>query len=42
MCDAITELPNTGSTIDPILWGAVIVLVSVVLFVLTKLFDRRR
>ena len=37
----ITELPNTGLDIDPFLWGAVIVLVGVVLFALAKFFERR-
>lgn len=37
----ITELPNTGTDIDPFLWGAVIVLVGVVLFALAKFFERR-
>lgn len=37
----ITELPNTGSGVDPFFWGAVIILVGVVLFAFAKFFERR-
>lgn len=37
----VTELPNTGSSIDPILWAVVIIVAGVAVFALGKLFERR-